>query len=142
MASFVTAGSEDVNVMHLNGLFVIAMKELLKKNKPTSALTIEDFTNVYSEIIKGNVGMHNYFEEKLNEANHKLEEAHDEIKSLKEASKSQGDELIKVKKELVSTKLELERSQQLPTEIPSSFVVSKNLQKVVTRIGRLLLSRP
>ncbi|MEL6989900.1 MAG: hypothetical protein AAGK97_18980, partial [Bacteroidota bacterium] len=99
--------------MHLNGLFVIAMKELSKKKKPTAALTIEDFTNVYSEIIKGNVGMHNYFEEKLNEANHKLEEAHDEIKSLKEASKSQGDELIKVKKELVSTKLELERSQQI-----------------------------
>ena len=57
-------------------------------------------------MIKGNVGMYNYFDEKLNEAQ-------DEIKSLKEVNKSQGDELVKVKKELVSTKLELERSQQI-----------------------------
>ena len=112
MSAFVTAGSEDANVKYLQGALMNAMKDLLSKKKKGSALTIEDFINVHNEIIKENVGMYNYFDQKLGEA-------HDEIKSLKDTSKSQGDELINVKKELVSTKkelvstkLELERSQQ------------------------------
>ena len=61
-----------------------AMKELSKKKKGTP-LTI--FINVHNEMIKDYVGMFNYFDQKLGEAQ-------DEIKSLKETNKSQGDELI------------------------------------------------
>ena len=96
MAAFVTADSEDVNVKHLQGAFMNAMKELSKKKKGTP-LTIDDFINVHNEMIKDNVGMFNYFDQKLGEAQ-------DKIKLLKETSKSQGDELINVKKELVSNK--------------------------------------
>ena len=114
MAAYTTASSEDVNVKSQLAVINNAMQEIAKKKKGKGAdnLTIEDFTKLYETIVKENVGMHNYFNHSLGETNHKLE-AESELKALKEAHKSQGDELIKVKKELVSTKIELERSQQI-----------------------------
>ena len=109
---FVAASNDDVNALFLINKFKSTMDELSKKKSNGKALTVENYMHVTQVLLEQHVGMFNYFDKQLKENK-------EELKQVK-ADKAKQDLVITdmagkmetYKKELVSTKLELEKTQQ------------------------------
>ena len=106
------SNDDDTNALYLMNKFKSTMDELNKKKSNGKALTVENYMHVTQVLLEQHVGMFNYFDKQLKENK-------EELKQVK-ADKAKQDIVITdltgkmetYKKELVSTKLELEKTQQ------------------------------
>ena len=118
MAPFVAADTNDVNVKHLTTLFMNVMDDLSSKpsknknDRIADILTSENFVHVVKKMLTHNVGLHNQNTKKMDEVMARLKAVEDREVAKDQIIATQAEELISVKKALVSTKLELEKTQQ------------------------------
>ena len=117
MAPFVAADNNDAYVKHLTNLLMKEMEEVSKKSKTKNEkiadiLTSENYVHVTKFMLTQHVGLANHFYKKIDDVLALVKVLQDEGKAKDLKIASQAEELTTVKKALVTTKLELEKTQQ------------------------------
>ena len=117
MAPFVAADNNDAYVKHLTNMLMKEMEEVSKKSKTKNEkiadiLTSENYVHVTKFMLTQHVGLANHFYKKIDDVLALVKVLQDEGKAKDLIIASQAEELTTVKKALVTTKLELEKTQQ------------------------------
>ena len=110
--NYVAADSNDTNALYLINKFKAVMNELTKKPNKGKNLTVEDYIHVTQVMLEQQVGLYNYFDTKLKENKEELKQTKDKLKVVEDEKVKQDLRITNLTKALVTTKLELEKTQQ------------------------------
>ena len=110
--NYVAADSNDTNALYLINKFKAVMNELTKKPNKGKNLTVEDYIHVTQVMLEQQVGLYNYFDTKLKENKEELKQTKEKLKVAEDEKVKQGLRITNLTKALVTTKLELEKTQQ------------------------------
>ena len=110
--NYVAADSNDTNALYLINKFKAVMNELTKKPNRGKNLTVEDYIHVTQVMLEQQVGLYNYFDTKLKENKEELKQTKEKLKAAEDEKVEQGLRITNLTKALVTTKLELEKTQQ------------------------------
>ena len=110
--NYVAADSNDTNALYLINKFKAVMNELTKKPNRGKNLTVEDYIHVTQVMLEQQVGLYNYFDTKLKENKEELKQTKEKLKVAEDEKVKQGLRITNLTKALVTTKLELEKTQQ------------------------------